>query len=83
MIEDRAPRPEPSPPPPSLSGRDRAVLRAVAAGRCVFVDGTCLTVDSVRCCDQFVGARLADAGLITGIGAASLTAAGRDLLAAG
>jgi hypothetical protein len=49
-----------------LSHRDRAVLRAVAAGRCrasldspqtLLVDGLCLA-------DQFTGARLAQAGLI-------------------
>ena len=70
-------------PSTTLSGRDLAVLRAVAAGRCVFADGGALIVDDVRCCDQFVGARLADAGLITGAGPVRLTPAGRELLAAG
>lgn len=50
-----------------LSYRDRAVLRAVAAGRCeisaqfagaLVVDGLCLS-------DQFAGPRLTEAGLIT------------------
>jgi hypothetical protein len=49
-----------------LSHRDRAILRAVAAGRCrasldspqtLLVDGLCLA-------DQFTGPRLAQAGLI-------------------
>jgi hypothetical protein len=56
-----------TPAPPmatSLSRRDVAVLRAVAAGRCAMsaVSGGSLTVDGL-CCDQFVGLRLASAGL--------------------
>lgn len=62
-----------------LDGRDLAVLRAVAAGRCgLGRDGLSLAVDGVCCCDQFVGARLKAHGLITD--AAALTAAGRHLL---
>jgi hypothetical protein len=45
-----------------LSNRDRAVLRAIAAGRCVLA-GTALRVDGLLCADQFTGARLAAAGL--------------------
>jgi hypothetical protein len=48
---------------PLLSNRDRAVLRAIAAGRCVLA-GTALRVDGLLCADQFTGARLAAAGLI-------------------
>jgi hypothetical protein len=72
----------------ALSHRDRAILRAVAAGRCQISGGACaaLTVDGVGCCDQFVGARLAGAGLIAAPGPrpepARLTESGRALLAA-
>ncbi|NMH97867.1 hypothetical protein HF526_11170 [Pseudonocardia sp. K10HN5] len=72
----------------SLSHRDLAVLRAVAAGRCE-MSGACggsLTIDGLCCCDQFVGPRLASAGLIAAGGSqpgpARLTASGRELLAA-
>jgi hypothetical protein len=67
-----------------LSHRDRAVLRAVAAGRCALAGHT-LLVDGLCCADQFLGARLTGAGLIdrTGpAGPACLTAAGRAALAA-
>ena len=69
-----------------LSYRDRAVLRAVAAGRCEFSAGTCgsLTVDGICCSDQFVGLRLARAGLIAAAGShsgpAQLTESGQALL---
>lgn len=68
-----------------LSHRDRAVLRAVAAGRCVLggVRGAAMLVDGLCCADQFVGARLTAAGLIAAVGAtgpAHLTPAGRALL---
>ena len=72
----------------SVSQRDRAVLRAVAAGRCHVSGGAtvALLVDGLGCCDQFVGSRLTAAGLITVPGPraepARLTAAGRALLAA-
>lgn len=67
-----------------LSGRDRAVLRAVAAGRCrlsAASDGR-LIVDDLGCCDQFIGRRLTKAGLITAseAGAVRLTPAGAGLL---
>jgi len=50
----------------SLNGRDRAVLRAVAAGRCEIPAGSpgTLTVDGLSFADQFAGLRLAAAGLI-------------------
>ena len=68
--------------PLSITQRDRAVLRAVAAGRCELT-GLCLVVDGLNCCDQFTGRRLADAGLIMATsGPARLTTAGRELLAA-
>lgn len=66
-----------------LSHRDRAVLRAVAAGRCTLSTGCLLAVDGVGCCDQFIGRRLTTAGLIrTGPGPAHLTADGHALLEA-
>jgi len=66
-----------------LSHRDRAVLRAVAAGRCTVSTIGVLAVDGLGCCDQFVGRRLAAAGLIAaGSGPAHLTTAGRALLEA-
>lgn len=66
-----------------LSHRDRALLRAVAAGRCVLA-GPTLLVDDLPCADQFLHARLARAGLIGpgSAGPAHLTPAGRDALAA-
>lgn len=70
-----------------LNHRDHAVLRAVAAGRCRVSRGAVvsLLVDGVCCCDQFVGSRLAAAGLIADPGPcpepARLTPAGRALLA--
>ncbi|HEY1973855.1 MAG TPA: hypothetical protein VGH89_38300 [Pseudonocardia sp.] len=50
-----------------LSNRDRAVLRAVAQGRCTIAGGcgTSLMIDGLCCSDQFAGVRLANAGLIT------------------
>ncbi|MFT7838673.1 hypothetical protein Q5530_21235 [Saccharothrix sp. BKS2] len=66
----------------TITPRDRAVLRAVADGRCVYAAGT-LLVDGIGCCDQFAGPRLVRAGLIAaGVGPARLTAAGRALLVA-
>lgn len=75
-----------------LNHRDRAVLRAVAAGRCQISGGAAasLTIDGLRCCDQMVGVRLTTAGLIaaaalqacSGPCAATLTASGRALLEA-
>ena len=70
----------------SLNGRDRAVLRAVAAGRCEIPAGSpgTLTVDGLSFADQFAGLRLAAAGLIaasaTGL---ALTDAGRAAIGIG
>jgi hypothetical protein len=69
-----------------LSHRDRAVLRAVDAGRCVLAGVHGLIVDGLCCSDQFAGSRLTAAGLITASGAsglAQLTAAGRAALGIG
>jgi len=70
-----------------LSYRDRAVLRAVAAGRCEISAGAGapVTIDGVGCCDQLVGPRLIRAGLIARgprPGPARLTHSGRALLEA-
>jgi hypothetical protein len=72
----------------ALSYRDRAVLRAVAAGRCEISDmaGVALVIDGMSCCDQLVGPRLARAGLIAAAGSrpgpARLTPSGQALLEA-
>lgn len=64
----------------SLTHRDRAVLRAVADGRCE-ISGSSLLVDGLCCADQFVGPRLTSAGLIAArSGPAALTSAGYALL---
>ena len=71
-----------------ISYRDRAVLRAVAAGRCAVSPTSttaclCLTVDGIACSDQFTALRLAAAGLIAyAPGSVTLTETGRALLAA-
>ncbi|QJY48889.1 hypothetical protein [Pseudonocardia broussonetiae] len=68
--------------PTTLNHRDRAALRAVDEGRCA-LDGPTLLVDGVCCADQFLGARLTDAGLIdatTETGPVCLTASGRAAL---
>jgi hypothetical protein len=67
-----------------LSHRDRAVLRAVASGRCrQSTTLGSLTVDGLALADQFAGRRLVDAGLITSQdGPTVLTEFGRTLLAA-
>ena len=68
--------------PSQICGRDRAVLRAVAAGRCELRAG-CepeLVVDGVRCADSGVAQRLIAAGLVVkpvGSAVARLTPAGR------
>ncbi len=68
---------------PSLSSRDRSVVRAVAAGRCGHPGPGHVTVDGVALADQFAGLRLIDAGLITSApGAVALTVSGAALLAA-
>jgi hypothetical protein len=63
----------------TLSHRDQAVLRAVAAGRCR-MSNRCLLVDGVYCADQFACRRLLHAGLLTDSG--TLTASAEQLLAA-
>lgn len=68
-----------------VSGRDRAVLRAVAAGRCQLGAGVepVLLVDGLVCADMAAGHRLVAAGLIAPpdavrpLGPAVLTTAGR------
>jgi len=71
----------------TVSKRDRAVLRAVAAGRCQVSGGcgTTLVIDGLCCADQFAGARLTGAGLIAVPGSAGgparLTPAAVALLA--
>ena len=71
-----------------LSRRDCAILRAVAAGRCMVCSGLGgpLTVDGVFVSDQFTVTRLERAGLITAAGpaptAALLTAEGQARLRA-
>ena len=68
--------------PTQICGRDRAVLRAVAAGRCELRSGCepVLVVDGVRCADSGVATRLIAAGLVVkpvGSTVAQLTPAGR------
>ena len=71
---------------PQVCGRDRAVLRAVAAGRCRLRGGCepLLVVDGVACADSGVARRLIAAGLVAPPAGttdrASLTAAGRAAL---
>jgi hypothetical protein len=68
-----------------LSYRDRAVLRAIAQGRCTVSHegGHPLTIDGFRLTDQFAKSRLTDAGLITVAGPTpSLTLSGRAVLVA-
>lgn len=77
---------------PTLTGRDRAILRAVAAGRVEMTVSSepDLTIDSLNCCDQHAAHSLCHAGLIrattTGIAGArvraALTSAGVALLGA-
>ncbi|HVH22315.1 MAG TPA: hypothetical protein VNA11_07650 [Pseudonocardia sp.] len=69
----------------TLNNRDRAVLRAVAAGRCEIPAGSggALVVDGLSLSDQFAGLRLTTAGLISAVaGRARLTASGQAVLAA-
>jgi hypothetical protein len=49
-----------------LSSRDRAILSAVAAGRCEISGdaGMPLVIDELACGDQFAAARLTRSGLI-------------------
>jgi hypothetical protein len=72
-----------------VSGRDRAVLRAVSAGRCQFRGGCepVLLVDGLVCADFSATRRLIDAGLIAApdptvlLAPATITPAGRAALA--
>jgi hypothetical protein len=69
-----------------VCGRDRAVLRAIAAGRCWLRTGCepLLVVDGVACADSGVARRLIGAGLVATPAAAAdrarLTDAGRAAL---
>jgi hypothetical protein len=69
-----------------VCGRDRAVLRAIAAGRCWLRTGCepLLVVDGVACADSGVARRLIVAGLVAPpVGVADrarLTPAGRAAL---
>ncbi len=71
-----------------LNGRDRAVLRAIGAGRCQLGAGCepVLLVDGLLCADLGVGARLVADGLIRPpdaarpLGPARLTRAGVEAL---
>jgi hypothetical protein len=70
-----------------LGQRDRAVLWAVAAGRCEISEtfGGNLIIDGAWFTDQFAGLRLTEAGLIIADppgGPNRLTASGRALLEA-
>ncbi|MHA6786029.1 hypothetical protein ACVGOW_34275 [Pseudonocardia saturnea] len=49
-----------------MSGRERALLRAVAAGRCQFRGGCepVLLVDGMACADWSVARRLVESGLL-------------------
>jgi hypothetical protein len=72
---------------PNVCGRDRAVLRAVADGRCelrTYCEPV-LVVDGLSCADSAAAGRLIDAGLLTrpsgrGVERARLTSAGRAVL---
>jgi hypothetical protein len=67
-----------------LTARDRAVLRAVDAGRCRLSGPSVLMVDGLFLADPFAAPRLAGAGLIEAddprSGAVHLTASGRAVL---
>lgn len=68
---------------PALTHRDRAVLRAVQAGRVRLSGGSALVVDGMFLADPFAAPRLTDAGLIADAGGSvALTDSGRALLAA-
>ena len=70
----------------ALNHRDRAVLRAVAAGRCAISAsaGGALIIDGLCFSDQFAGSRLRAVGLIDAAasGRALLTPSGHAVLAA-
>ncbi|MCW0211871.1 MAG: hypothetical protein OJJ54_00770 [Pseudonocardia sp.] len=68
-----------------LTARDRAVLRAIAAGRCRLSGPSVLVVDGLFLADPFAAPRLTGAGLIEAddsrSGVVHLTASGRAVLA--
>lgn len=74
----------------TLTGRDRALLRAVADGRCQLGTGCepVLLIDGLLCADMAAAHRLVAAGLLVApdptqpLVPAVLTPAGRRLLAA-
>lgn len=74
----------------SLSGRDRALLRAVSDGRCLVGSGCepVLLVDGLACADSAAARRLIGSGLLRPaeqdrrVSAAELTPAGRAAIAA-
>jgi hypothetical protein len=73
----------------TMTGRDRALLRAVAGGRCQLSTGCepVLLVDGLLCADTAAAHRLVQAGLLIApdpslpLVPAVLTAAARELLA--
>jgi hypothetical protein len=73
----------------ALSSRDRALLRAIAVGRCRLGAGwqPVLLVDGLACSDSLAGQRLVAAGLVQPadsarpLGPAVLTRVGREVLA--
>jgi hypothetical protein len=73
----------------TVSGRDRALMRAIAAGRCQLGAGVepVLLIDGIVCADSSAGYRLVAAGLIAPpdasgpLGPAVLTSAGHAALA--
>ncbi|QJY45777.1 hypothetical protein [Pseudonocardia broussonetiae] len=75
----------------TVSGRERALLRAVDAGRCQFRGGCepVLLVDGLACADSSVARRLVDLGLVAApdtsvpVQPATATDAGRALLTTG
>ena len=74
---------------PRVSGRERALLRAVSAGRCRFRGGCepVLLIDGLACADSSASRHLIDARLVdppdptVDLAPVTLTAAGRSALA--
>jgi hypothetical protein len=64
-----------------LSNRDRAVLHAVADGRCRRISHT-LFIDGVYCADQFVADHLVEVGLLSAAEPVRLTLSAQRLLKA-
>jgi hypothetical protein len=71
MLTSEAPGTAPTTP---LTSRDRAILKAVAAGRAEIVYGAepDMFLDGRCCCDQTAVHRLAHAGLIAPLGLADI-----------